>query len=54
MAPLDVIDYVVVHELTHLQELNHSKKFWNRVGSVIPDYRIRQKWLRDNGRSLVI
>ncbi len=54
MAPLEVIDYVVVHELTHLKELNHSKKFWNRVESVIPDYRIRQKWLRDNGRSLVV
>ncbi len=54
MAPLDVIDYVVVHELTHLKELNHSKQFWNRVRSIMPDYRIRQKWLRDNGRSLVV
>ncbi len=48
MAPLDVIDYVVVHELAHMVERNHSTRFWSRVEAILPDYKIRQKWLRDN------
>lgn len=54
MAPLSVIDYVVIHELSHLEELNHSKKFWKRVEETMPDYRIHQQWLKDNGKYLVI
>jgi len=49
MAPLEVIDYVVVHELAHIPEKNHSARFWAKVSSVIPDWKIRRKWLRDNG-----
>jgi predicted metal-dependent hydrolase len=48
MTPLDMIDYVVAHEVAHLQELNHSSRFWNKVESLMPDYLLRQQWFRDN------
>lgn len=52
MAPPDVIDYVVVHELCHLKEMNHSKTFWTLVEAILPDYRKRRAWLKKNGSSL--
>jgi predicted metal-dependent hydrolase len=52
MAPCSVIDYVIVHELQHLAEKNHSPAFWKRVALVIPDYRDRKLWLRKNGSFL--
>jgi predicted metal-dependent hydrolase len=52
MAPLDVVDYVVVHELCHLKELNHSKAFWAQVEAILPDYKRRRAWLKKNGNSL--
>ena len=52
MTPLEVIDYVVVHELCHLQEMNHSKAFWARVETILPDYNTRRKWLKVNGEKL--
>lgn len=52
MAPLEVIDYVVVHELCHLKELNHSKAFWSQVEAILPDYKRRRAWLKKNGNSL--
>jgi len=48
-APREVQDYVFIHELTHLQELNHSKRFWSIVSNIVPDYKMKEKWLRDNG-----
>lgn len=48
--PEEILDYVVVHELAHRKEMNHSKAFWEIVESVLPDYRKRRKWLRENGR----
>ena len=54
MAPLNIIDYVVVHELVHLEERNHSKKFWNKVKIILPDYKQSEKWLKDNSQSLTI
>ncbi|MBW1659204.1 MAG: M48 family metallopeptidase, partial [Deltaproteobacteria bacterium] len=41
--------YVVVHELAHLVERNHSTRFWNKVGSLMPDFKIHKNWLRENG-----
>lgn len=49
MAPLEIIDYVVVHELCHLRQANHSKAFWDEVASLMPDYKKRRKWLKENG-----
>lgn len=49
MAPSPVLDYIVVHELCHLIHLNHSQDFWNLVASILPDYRERREWLKQNG-----
>jgi len=49
MAPLKVIDYVVVHELAHVIVKNHSKAFWTKVASIMPDYKSHKDWLRHNG-----
>lgn len=53
LAPLDVIDSVVVHELCHIKEMNHSRKFYNEVYKVYPEYDRCNKWLKDNGRSIL-
>lgn len=52
MAPMSVVDYVVVHELCHLRESSHSPRFWILLRSVLPDYEQRRDWLRINGRGL--
>lgn len=49
MAPMKIIDYVIVHELTHLIEINHTDKFWEIVESVLPDYKERREWLKVMG-----
>jgi len=54
MAPMAVIDYVVVHELVHLQEKNHSKSFWGKVKAIIPDYKRQIAWLKANGHLLTL
>lgn len=48
MCPNKVIDYVIVHELCHRLHMDHSITFWECVERVLPDYKIRRKWLRDN------
>ena len=52
MAPLPVVDYVIVHELVHLDEKNHSKTFWNKVKMLMTDYKKHQEWLKRNGHLL--
>mgnify|MGYP002621302946 CR=1 FL=1 len=51
-APENILDYVVVHELAHRKEMNHSPAFYAVVASVMPEYKAYEKWLRDNGRTL--
>ncbi len=52
MAPLEILDYVVVHELAHLRELNHSKKYWAVVENVYPAFRTARQWLKHHGARL--
>ncbi|MCJ7666139.1 MAG: M48 family metallopeptidase [Actinobacteria bacterium] len=52
MAPPGIIDYIVVHEMSHLVHPDHSIRFWQKVGSILPDYKVRRKWLKDNGLKL--
>ena len=47
LMPDEILDYVVVHELAHRMEMNHSDKFWKIVENVLPDYRERRKWLKE-------
>ena len=52
-APPSVLRYVVVHELCHRKEMNHSSRFWALVGSTCPDYRESVRWLKTEGRTLM-
>ena len=53
LTPPEVLDYVVIHELCHRKEMNHSARFWAEVGRVLPDYQTQRKWLRENGTALI-
>ena len=53
LAPESVRDYVVVHELCHRKEMNHSPRFWAEVAKVLPDYAAARQWLKDNGSALI-
>ena len=53
MCPLEVIDYIIVHELCHRKEMNHSARFWAEVKKVMPEYRQQEKWLRQRGRTIL-
>mgnify|MGYP002512559089 CR=1 FL=1 len=53
LMPEKIIDYVIVHELCHIKEMNHSRRFWNEVESILPDYKERRKWLKLNGNILI-
>ena len=53
LCPEDVRDYVMVHELCHLKEMNHSARFWAEVKKIIPDYAAKKKWLEVNGREFI-
>jgi predicted metal-dependent hydrolase len=51
-SPLDVVDYLIAHEFTHLEEMNHSKMFWYKLSLVCPNYYESNKWLKKNGAGL--
>jgi predicted metal-dependent hydrolase len=53
LAPFEVLDYVVVHELCHLREPNHSRRFWRLVESRRPDWRAHRDWLHEHGPELL-
>ena len=53
LAPPEIIDYVVVHELCHRKEMNHSKAFWHEVETVLPDYRTSVRWLKNEGSRIM-
>lgn len=54
LLPLDVLSYVIVHELVHLKIDNHTKAFWNEVDKIIPDYQKHIEWLKNNGAAMDI
>lgn len=54
MAPEQVLDYVVIHELCHLRHMDHSREFWELVGSICPSYKQFKGWLKDHGESLYL
>jgi predicted metal-dependent hydrolase len=54
MAPLVVIDYVIIHELCHLLHMNHDRSFWRRVGSIMPDYKEKQEFLSKYGHVMTL
>lgn len=53
LAPPEILDYVVVHELCHRKEMNHSPRFWVEVEKILPDYRAKKHWLKENGSALM-
>lgn len=53
LTPPEIIDYVVVHELCHRKQMNHSPAFWAEVEKIIPDYKERRLWLKKNGGALI-
>jgi len=52
MAPARVVDYVIIHELMHLKQKNHSHKFWAEVAKMVPDYKQDERWLKQNSHLL--
>lgn len=54
MAPIEVIDYVIIHELCHLTHMNHDRSFWRRVGSIVPDYKKKQEYLATHGQNMTL
>lgn len=53
-APADILEYVCVHELAHLREFNHSRRFWELVGKAVPNYKEKELWLKNNGHNLML
>jgi predicted metal-dependent hydrolase len=54
LAPVEILDYVVEHEVAHLEVLDHSDRFWSLLGSRCPEYRQHERWLKRNGHTLTL
>lgn len=54
LVPTEVLDYVIVHELCHRKEVNHSQKFWVEVENILPDYRKQKLWLKEHGDEIMM
>ncbi|MBN2797158.1 MAG: M48 family metallopeptidase [Clostridia bacterium] len=54
LAPFEVIDYIIVHEMSHLEHMNHSKSYWKKVHQVMPEYKKHETWLKHHGRTLTV
>ena len=54
LAPEEILDYVIEHEVAHLEVLDHSKRFWKLLGSRCPDWREHERWLKANGHTLTL
>lgn len=54
MAPIEVIDYIIILELCHLTHMNHDRSFWRRVGSIIPDYKENEEFLARHGQAMTL
>ncbi|REE81536.1 hypothetical protein A8990_11861 [Paenibacillus taihuensis] len=54
MAPVEVIDYVIIHELCHLLHMNHDRSFWRKVGSIMPDYKEKEAFLARYGQAMTL
>ncbi|NQX62871.1 M48 family metallopeptidase [Paenibacillus qinlingensis] len=54
MAPVEVIDYVIIHELCHLLHMNHDRSFWRRVGSIMPDFKEKEAFLARYGQAMTL
>jgi predicted metal-dependent hydrolase len=54
MAPPAIIDYVIVHELMHIKEKNHSPKFWKLVEAIVPEYKTHRSWLKENNHRFIL
>ncbi|OAB36102.1 M48 family metallopeptidase [Paenibacillus glacialis] len=54
MAPIEVIDYVIIHELCHLLHMNHDRSFWRRVGGIMPDYKEKEEFLTEHGHAMTL
>ena len=53
LTPPEIQDYVVVHELCHRRQMNHSEQFWREVERILPDYGERRRWLKENGSRII-
>ncbi|PKN69127.1 MAG: M48 family peptidase [Deltaproteobacteria bacterium HGW-Deltaproteobacteria-12] len=54
MAPPAVIDYVIIHELMHIQEKSHSARFWKLMETAMPEYKLHRSWLKENGHKFIL
>ena len=54
MLPMEIIEYIIAHELTHLKVMNHSATFWNEMEKVMPEYKECRSWLEKNGKEYEI